>query len=143
MAPTSTELMEILSRPEVQNFADYPRVAMSQIQTEIDTLRFLSQRVVSSGENGLIIDLNTSNGAADKALNEKIKLIPRMIIQCRVSVKEKIAPLQLKFEYFDEESGNKIDISDTIVCLSATNPCPSLASSTKNDTSPRIMKFYD
>ena len=143
MGPSSIELMEILSRPEMHNFADYPRVAMSQIQTEIDTLRFLSQRVVSSGENGLIIDLNTSNGVAEKALNEKIKLIPRMIIQCRVSVKEKVAPLQLKFEYFDEETGNRIEVSDTIVCLSATNPCPSVEQCTKNDTSPRIMKFYD
>ena len=58
-------------------------------------------------------------------------------------MKEKVAPLQLKFEYFDEETGNRIEVSDTIVCLSATNPCPSVEACAKNDTSPRIMKFYD
>ena len=33
--------------------------------------------------------------------NENIELIPRLPIQFKVSIKERVAPLKIKFEFFD------------------------------------------
>ena len=57
-------------------------------------------------KNAMIMVLETPNLAApgSVAVNDGIEMIPRLPIQCKVSVKERIAPIRFKFEFYNPET---------------------------------------
>ena len=62
----------------------------------------------------------------DVVKNENIELIPRLPIQCKVSIKERVAPLKLRFDFYDSQTKQKIKNPDVVVCLSTTQQNPTL-----------------
>ena len=58
---------------------------------------------------------------SDSVVNEKIELIPRFPIHRKVSIKERVAPLKLKFEFFEvQDPTKKIKNPDCVIYLSPT-----------------------
>ena len=46
-----------------------------------------------------MLTLETISATQYVVKNEGIELIPRLAIQCKVSIKERVAPLKLRFEF--------------------------------------------
>ena len=79
--------------------------------------------------------------------NEKIELIPKIPYQCKVSVKDRIAPLALKFEFFDLNSYDRIARTDVVVSIDPRNkhPVPGscLQSRMMSDPNAMNMVYYN
>ena len=83
--------------------------------------------------------LNTLDSVApafsDSAKNENIELLPRVPIHCKVSIKERVAPLKLKFEFFDMQNPEKkLANPNCVVCVSPTVQCPTVENCTITKT---------
>lgn len=76
--------------------------------------------------NAMILNLESIGSAHDAVKNENIELIPRLPIQCRVSIKERVAPLKLRFDFYDLQTKERIKNPDVVVCLSPTLQNPTL-----------------
>lgn len=73
-----------------------------------------------------ILETAPANATTNEIIkNEDIELIPRLPIQFKVSIKERIAPIRFKFEFFDS-NGVKMNKPDTAVYLSPTQQNPTL-----------------
>ena len=117
---------------------------MNACRTEVKTLAHEIKDCMSRHANIKTLDSKSFN--SDQIKNENIELIPRLNIYCKLSIKERIAPLRLKFEFFDNESGKRLKNPDTIVCVSPTieTPSPQNALVTKTDfKSPYIVLYRE
>ena len=97
-------------------------------------------------KNGLILTLESSSTTQDYVKNENIELIPRVPVQLKISVKERVAPLRLRFEFFDTQKRLKIKNPDVLLCLSPTAQCPTVETSliTKTDwKDPKVSVFRE
>ena len=72
---------------------------------------------------------------SDSVKNENIELIPRLPIHYKVSIKERVAPLKLKFEFFDmQKPEKKLENPDCVVCVSPTVQFPTVENCTISKT---------
>ena len=79
--------------------------------------------------------------------NERIELIPKLPYQCKVSIKERIAPLTLKFEFYDLNTNERIPRTDVQVSIDPKNKHPTthncLASRMMSDPNAMTMHYYN
>ena len=138
------KILDLITRPEMAKFPDYPKTAINACRTEVKTLAHEIKNCMSRNAN--IMALESKSLHSEHIKNEKIELIPRLSIQCKVSIKERIAPLRLKFEFFDSQSGKRIKNPDTVVCISPTIECPEPQNAliTKSDfTDPYVVLYRE
>ena len=72
----------------------------------------------------LIHELEAQSTLMENIKNEKIELIPKLPCQCRISIKERIAPLALKFEFFNLNTMERVPRTDVIVSIDPRNKHP-------------------
>lgn len=76
--------------------------------------------------NSMIQTLESSSIFTDHVKNENIELVPRLTRNYKVSVKARIAPLRLKFEFFDINTKKKIAVPDATVYISTSVQQPTI-----------------
>lgn len=96
------KILELISRPEMANYPDYPRTAIRAYQTEVKTLSYELKRCMN--RQALIQTLDSTSTTTEHVKNENIELISRLPIQFRVSIKERVAPLRLRFDFYDNQT---------------------------------------
>ena len=74
----------------------------------------------------LIQTLESTSTTSDVVKNENIELISRLPIQFKVLIRERVAPLRLRFDFYDTQTRKKLVNPDTVVCVSPTKDCPTL-----------------
>lgn len=123
-------------------YPDYPKTAIRAYQTEVKTLMYELKRCMN--RQALIQTLESTSSTSEHVKNENIELISRLPIQFRVSIKERVAPLRLRFDFYDTQTKKKLKNPDTVVCISPTIQCPTLdtAQITKTDFKDPYVVLY-
>ena len=116
------KVLELLLRPDMAEFPDYPATAIRANHTEAKTLSYELKRCMNP--QAMIQTLETASHSSDHVKNENLELVARLPFVCKVSVKERIAPLRLKFEFFDSLTQEKVANPDVVVCISPTTQWP-------------------
>ena len=135
----------------MDEYQDYASTSIQAEQTEIKTLmyelgRCLHVRGDSNNETSAKIqtlDTRAPEGA-DSVKNEGLELIPRLPYHCYLPVKDRVAPLKLKFEFFDSQTREKLKNPTCVVYHSLTEQFPSAENSWKQKTdfkNPYLIKF--
>lgn len=126
------------------DYSDFPKTALKATNTEIKTILFELNRLMNS--QAQVLNLETISATQYIVKNEGIELIPRLPIHCKVSIKERVAPLKLRFDFQDTQTGKRVKNPDVLVCLSPTvqNPTLETANITKTDfKDPTILLFRE
>jgi len=129
-------------------FADFAKTSIKAQQTELKTLQYELKRCMNSQLQIVTLNSEVNDTTGEPAKNEHIELIPRLPIQFKVSLKEKVAPLRLKFEFYDssEHSTRKrLKNPDSLVCVSQTVPNPTVENCeiAKTDFKNPYIKLFD
>jgi len=74
-------------------------------------------------------------------VSNDLELIENVVIQARVSVRERTAPLKLIFSYCDSTTGATLKHSDTIVCFSPFNELPTVENSISHKVAPKVFLY--
>ena len=109
----------MIQRPEMVEYSDYASTSWHAVRNEMKSILYELGDCVSKNLNILTLDSDPVLGS-DGVKNEGIELIPRLSINCKVNIKDRIAPLKLKFEFFDPKTKKKLKKTDCIVCVSPT-----------------------
>lgn len=139
------QIMQLVINPEMTEYEDYPKAAIAACKVETKTLEHELKNFMAKNAN--VINLETRAQHSEKVKNTKIELIPRLDIRCKVSIKERIAPLQLKFEFFDSLTDKRILNPDAVVCVSPLHENPNEKNATVVKTEfrddPHVMLYQD
>ena len=131
----------MLARPKMDKmYPDFTEVAINACKTEVKTLAYELKNCMS--RHAHIMTLESRSLSTENVKNENIELIPRINIQYKVSIKERIAPLRLKFEFFDSTTRKRLRDPDTIVCVSPTIECPTMDNASVIKTGPDFKNPY-
>lgn len=123
----NVNILQLIQSPEMTGFPDFAKSSIQAEQTEIKTLLYELKSCMNQQSMSIVLDSTApSTQASDVVKNENIELIPRLPIHCKVSIKERIAPLKLKFEFFDMHTKAKLKNPDCVVCVSPTVQCPTV-----------------
>lgn len=109
-------ILNKLSDPEMGKYPDFFKTHFKEFGNQSKTFLYECK--------GKIKTLESRSSKTDHVRNSNIECLPRLSILCKVVIKDRVAPLRLKFEFFDIETGEEIKRPDTVVCISSTIPNP-------------------
>ena len=111
----------MIQQPEMVEYSDFASTSWDAVRKEMKSILYELGDCVNKDLK--IFDLESNPGLdSDCVKNEGIELIPRLPIHCKVHIKERVAPLKLKFEFFDSKTKKKLKKTDCTVCVSPTVP---------------------
>ena len=88
----------MIASPESSQLPNYAKASLQAVQTEIKTQLHDLKSFMSPDSAMITLDsVLPPNATTEIVKNENIELVPRLPIQCKVSVKERVAPLELTF----------------------------------------------
>lgn len=81
-------------------YSDYASTSIQAEKTEIKSILYELGRCMNSNADIILLESMAPNGA-ETVKNEELELVPRLPFHCKVPINQRVAPLKLKFEFFD------------------------------------------
>jgi hypothetical protein len=113
----------LIINPELQVLPDYPSQALKLLKTETDSILCEFNRIFDTKDQE---SLEIQNDWNNESRPNRRQCLPQLPCYAKVDIRQRVAPLLLKFVFFDLHSGEQIKSPDTVICLHATDPRPTI-----------------